>query len=99
VCCTSQLTLYLARAHRGAQALYDMGILARFAGVSVHDGWKSYQQFTCGHALCNVHHLRELTFLHEECQQAWAAEMKELLLDMKAHVQDAKASGQSALPL
>lgn len=99
VSCTSTLTWYAVHAQRGAQALHDMGLLARFFGISMHDGWKSYQQFPCGHALCNVHHLRELTFLQEECQQAWAAEMKTLLLEMKAHVYDAKCSGQSQLPL
>lgn len=96
--CTSQLTWYVVHAQRGAQALQDMGLLARFAGVSVHDGWKSYQQFSCGHGLCNVHHLRELTFLQEECQQAWAGQMKMLLLEMKAHVHDARTSGLSQLP-
>lgn len=40
-----------------------------------------------------------MTFLAEQQQQAWAAQLKDLLLTMKAQVQDAKASGQSALPL
>lgn len=96
---TSQLTWYGLHAQRGTQALHDMNLLAHFSGVSVHDGWKSYQQFACGHGLCNVHHLRELTFLEEECKQTWAAEMKTLLLDMKASVHDAKCSGQFQLPL
>jgi transposase len=39
--------------------------------VSVHDGWGSYRAYSaCRHALCNVHHLRELTFLQEQYQQA-----------------------------
>jgi transposase len=38
-----------------------IGILPDFGGVSVHDGWGSYQRYaTCRHALCNVHHLREM---------------------------------------
>ncbi|GER86331.1 hypothetical protein KDW_04930 [Dictyobacter vulcani] len=98
VTCTAQLTWYVIHAKRGATALHDMNLLAHFIGVSVHDGWKSYRQFACGHALCNVHHLRELTCLAEDWNQAWAAEMKELLLQMKAHVEDAKASGQATLP-
>jgi transposase len=39
-------------------------------GVSVHDGWKPYHRYTrCRHALCNIHHLRELTYLEEQYQQ------------------------------
>ena len=42
------------------------GILPAYQGVSVHDGWKPYRTYTdCRHALCNIHHLRELTFLEE----------------------------------
>ena len=95
---TSTLTHYAVHSQRGRQALQAIGILEDFSGVSVHDGWRSYQQYGCAHALCNVHHLRELIFLDEEQQQAWAARLKELLLTMKAQVEDAKASGQSALP-
>ena len=99
VSCTATLTHYALHAQRGSQALQDSGILNRFRGISVHDGWRRYQQYRCGHALCNVHHLRELTFLEEACQQGWATQMKTLLLQMSAHVGDAKASGQSHLPI
>jgi hypothetical protein len=78
-------------------ALGAIGILADFAGVSVHDGWSSYWQFLCQHALCNVHHLRELTYLDEEQQQVWAGQMKELLLHIKAAVEQARAQGRSHL--
>jgi transposase len=63
----------------------------------VHDDWRSYWRFLCQHALCNVHQLRELTFLDEEQGQAWAAEMKGLLLDSKATVEQARAEGRSCL--
>jgi transposase len=63
----------------------------------VHDGWRSYWQFLCQHALCNVHHLRDLTFLEEEQLQAWAGKLKELLLDIKAAVEQARAQGRSSL--
>jgi transposase len=92
-----QLTHYAVHPKRGKEALDAIGILAAFQGVSVHDGWHSYWQFVCQHALCNVHHLRELTFLHEEQGPAWAAEMKELLLDSKAAVAQARAEGRSSL--
>jgi transposase len=83
------LTHYAVHAKRGKEALDAIGMLKSFAGVSVHDGWRSYWQSACVHAVCNVHHLRELTFLHEEQQQDWAGGMKTLLLDIKAAVEQA----------
>ena len=38
-----------------------------------------YQALQCQHALCNAHHLRELTYLLEEQGQAWAGDMIEVL--------------------
>ena len=97
VSATEHLTHYAVHPKRGQEALDAIGILADFHGVSVHDGWRSYWQFLCEHALCNVHHLRELTFLEEEQQQIWASEMKELLLDMKTAVEQARAQGRGCL--
>jgi transposase len=94
---TEHLTHYAVHPQRGKAALDAIGILADFQGVSVHDGWQSYWRFLCQHALCNVHHLRELTFLDEEQGQAWAAEMKALLLEMKTAVAQARAEGRRCL--
>jgi len=68
--------------------------------VSVHDGWKPYWCYTtCRHALCTIHHLRELTFLEEQYQQPWATELKALLREMKAAVERARTDGlRSLLP-
>jgi transposase len=96
---TSRLTHYAVHPKRGREALEAIGILPDFQGVSVHDGWSSYRHYTaCRHALCNVHHLRELTFLEEQYQQAWAAEMKTLLREMKAATDQARTSGDVCLP-
>ena len=94
---TAQLTHYAVHAKRGQEALDAIGILPRFQGTSVHDGWQSYFLYGCSHALCLVHLLRELTFLAEEQQQDWAAELKSVLLDMKAATEQARQAGQSSL--
>ena len=97
VSATEHLTHYAVHAKRGHEALDAIGILKDFHGVSVHDGWQSYWRYACQHGLCNVHHLRELIFLYEVLQQAWAVQMKDLLLDMKAAVDQARAEGRKAL--
>ena len=96
---TATLTHYGVHAKRGSVATDALGILPQFTGVSVHDGWKPYQTYTqCRHALCNVHHLRELTFVGEELRQPWAGQLKALLQEMKAAVAAARASGLTSLP-
>jgi transposase len=95
---TSRLTHYAVHAKRGQEAMDAIGILPAYRGVSVHDGWDSYGVYTaCRHALCNVHHLRELTFLEEEYQQAWAADLKALLREMKTACDQARSHGQPHL--
>ena len=65
----------------------------------MHDGWAAYRTLTtCRHALCNIHHLRELTFLEEQYHQAWAKDLKALLLEMKAAVEQARMQRKRQLP-
>src|SRR5215469_8580066 len=97
VACTARLTHYAVHPKRGKAALDAIGILPRFAGTSVHDGWRSYFLYTCAHALCLVHVLRELTFLAEEQSLEWAADLKALLLDMKEAADQARKLGLAAL--
>jgi transposase len=97
VCSTARLTHYAAHPKRGRTALDAIGIAPVFGGTSVHDGLSSYQGYNFTHAWCNVHHLRELTFVEEDLKQPWAGKMKDLLLDMKAEVERAKALGQHEL--
>ena len=77
-------TLTVKRLHpkRGCEAIEDIGIIPRYGGVAVHDCWASYLSYTnCEHALCGSHLLRELTFIVEAHNYAWAKRMKRLLLD------------------
>jgi transposase len=87
---SSQLaTLYTIHPKRGQEAMHDGGILPKFQGTGVHDHWSPYfiyEQIT--HVLCNAHHLRELTFIHEEEKEDWAGKMKDLLLYAKKEVEN-----------
>ena len=87
VASTSRLTRYAVHAKRGGEATDAMGMLPDYTRVSVHGGLQTYHWYTrCRHALCNIHHLHELTFLEEHYQQPWATAMKGVLLEMKAAV-------------
>jgi hypothetical protein len=89
VACTDGLTYYFVHQKRGHDAIDEMGILPSFEGKAIHDGWKSYQHYTCEHFLCNAHHLRELMFIWEQYQQAWAIGMLLLLCSIKSQVDEA----------
>ncbi len=55
-----------------------------------HDHWKPYYRYVdCLHALCNAHHLRELTRAKEQDSQIWAGEMKDLLEELNKAVHEA----------
>ena len=85
---TPELTLYHVHRKRGQEGMAAGGVLPQFQGGAVHDHWSSYLKFdNCRHYFCNAHHLRELQFIQEQYQQAWAAEMAQLLLDIKAEVE------------
>lgn len=77
---TPKLTWFGLHKKRGSEAMNEQNILPRYKGIAVHDGWASYRHYDCTHALCNAHHLRELTFIQETTQQLWPAKMKALLL-------------------
>ena len=94
VTATATLTHYQVHASRGHEALEAIGILPDFAGTSIHDGFGSYFLYACQHAMCNVHLLRELTYLAEEQGLWWAAKLKALLLSMKDATEQAREQGK-----
>ena len=65
---------------RGREAIEDIGIIPRYTGVLIHDGWAAYLAYgQCRHQLCGSHLLRELTFIVDANGFRWARLMKALL--------------------
>ncbi len=96
----AQATYYFTHNQRGQVAMDAAAILPQFEGIAVHDHLEAYQGYeACQHAFCNAHHLRELFHAETVEQQAWAADMKNLLVDIKQQVDTAKTQAQTALPL
>lgn len=75
---TTLVTWIGVHKRRGAEAMNAFEILSGFFGTLVHDGWEPYRKLPCLHALCNVHHLRELVACFEQ-GQPWAGRMLVLL--------------------
>jgi transposase len=97
---TQTLTFYALHDRRGTEGIDHAGVLPRFEGVAVHDGWPQYRTYTSAtHALCNAHHLRELLAIIEQDPegQSWAAKIDMLLRALHATVQETKTAGEQSL--
>jgi transposase len=95
---TPRVTYLETHAKRGRKAMDDIGILPERTGPVVHDGFSSYAQYPqASHALCNAHHLRELLFVSEHYEQTWAAELSQLLVEIKTAVTEAQQQGATTL--
>jgi transposase len=78
---SAKATFYGIHSKRGQIAIDEFGILPQFQGIAVHDHWHpyfTYEQAT--HSLCNAHHLRELTYVHENEKEDWAGKILKVLL-------------------
>lgn len=89
--CTSNRywTHFFPHAKRGKEAMDEIGILPRFKGILCHDHWKPYYRYIFTHALCNAHHLRELTRAWEQDGMVWAKELEQLLREINQAVDNA----------
>ncbi len=100
VACTPELTCYGIYPKRGSDAMDEMGILPFYTGISKHDCLYAYFKYpNFSDSLCNDHHLRELTWVIENLNQAWAQQMSDLLLDALGAVNEAKANSKAGLEL
>jgi transposase len=100
VASNSRLTHYACDSRRGKAAMDEIGILPRYRGNLMHDGWWSYDYYTaCRHSLCGAHLLRELSFFAElnEEQQSWAEPLKQLLLEIRSKVERVRESASESL--
>ena len=97
-------TLYTMHTKRGQEAMEAAGILPKFQGKAVHDHWFPYFAYTqVEHTLCNAHHLRELTYIHEQEKEAWAKRMRDLLLfantEIEKHAEQGSLSPEVMLQI
>lgn len=98
VASTKDLTHYKWHPKRGSIATDEIGILPQVGGVLVHDYWKPYYKYSCGHSLCNIHNIRELTGLFELTGQKWTQDMIDLLLEIKERVDEQKLVAETLDP-
>ena len=96
---TQTLTFYALHDRRRTQGIDHAGVMPRFEGIAVHDGWPQYRAYTNPtHVLCNVHHLRELLGVIEQHpddpDQSWAVRMDQLLRKLNTTVQHARTCGE-----
>jgi transposase len=99
VACTGFLTA-MHTGDRTSEAIDAGGILPRYAGTIVRDGYKGYEHLTGAlHAWCGAHGLRDLAGLYrfDPDGQVWARSMADLLIDANATATAARSAGQASL--
>jgi transposase len=96
---TAEHAFYTIHSRRGREAMTVAGLLPHFTGVAVHDHWTPYFGFDqATHALCNAHLLRELRYFEEATDgHRWPVKLREVLVDAKQAVAEARTAGQSAV--
>ena len=96
---TSMFTLIHASATRGIQAVHDIGVLAGYRGVIVHDRLAMYWQFTkAKHQACAAHLLRDLASVAQVAtQKMWATNLAGLLVEINTACDQARSAGHKTL--
>ena len=87
---TEKQTYFQIHPKRGVKGMDAIGILPKFQGYAIHDGWESYNTYSVRHVLCNAHHLRKLNFLLERYPQDWVEPMINLLIRIKETIEQEK---------
>lgn len=99
VIATPLYTFLFASATRGEAAIEQMGVLADYRGVIVHDRLAMYWKLKrAKHGICAAHLLRDLAEVAiVATQTAWAAGLAALLVEVNNACHAARASGQDQL--
>ena len=91
------ITLKRLHPKRGTAAIDEINVIPRYAGVIVHDCWASYFSYEkSADALCGSHLMRELEFVINSNDYAWARNMKRLLKETCAEVSSRKSKQLNA---
>ncbi len=79
---TNETVVYHAMNSKSIDSLREIGFLAQYGGLLVHDHETALYHFGTDHAECNVHIIRYLRKNTEETGNKWSDEMISLLCDM-----------------
>jgi transposase len=98
VACTEYLTLM----HVGGRSSDDIdagGVLPKFTGTLMRDGYAGYQHLPAVHAWCAAHLLRDLRAVSDAdpVRQLWAKAMADTLLEANQAAHQARAVGADHL--
>ncbi len=83
VCSNEFFTFLFSHKNRWRKAIEEMWILNNFTWNCVTDWLSSYIAYHFFHYLCNVHHLRELTWVKENEKKKWAEQFLSFLMKYK----------------
>src|SRR5262249_44560499 len=98
VACTEYLTL-MHVGDRSAATIDAGGVLPKYTGVLVRDGYAGYTHLPAAHAWCAAHLLRDLRSISDADpdHQQWATAMAGVLTDAHHAATAARAAGAEAL--
>jgi transposase len=96
---TSAYTFIHASMTRGADAITEMGVLAGYTGVVIHDRLALYWKFRkARHGLCAAHLLRDLEEVAAVAsQRGWASALSRLLCEIITACEQARLDGHLRL--
>jgi transposase len=95
-------TQYLTLMHVGGRSSDDIdagGVLPRFTGILIRDGYSGYAHLPAVHAWCGAHLLRDLRSISDTDPDAqlWALAMADTLLEAHHAADQARTRGAEAL--
>lgn len=95
---TDETVVYHAMNSKSIESLREIGFLARYSGLLVHDHETALYHFGTDHAECNVHIIRYLRKNTEETGNKWSGEMISLLCGMNKTRKELMEQGITGFP-